>query len=153
MESNNEPIRVLLDTQLYIFGHSKVDKSAERLLSFLTDHRTEFVVLLSEDLLDQIRRVARRVRGKDWAGEILTMIWSSFLTEVVTLPREQLDEVPSQFPDIPTEDIGVFLTAKLGRADVMVSDNRKFVRSAAASQNLFTCLTVEEFLSQYTHQG
>ena len=152
MGSNNKPIRVLLDTQLYIFGYSRADASTRRFLAFLSEYRSQYAILLSEDLLDQIRRVARRVRGKDWAGEILTMIWTSFSTEVVTLPREQIDEVPSQFPDIPTEDIGIFLTAKLGQADVMVSDNRKFVRAAAASQNLFTCLTVDEFLNQYIHR-
>lgn len=122
------------------------------MLAFLSEYRSQYVILLSEDLLDQIRRVARRVRGKDWAGEILTTIWINFSTEVVTLTPEQVSGITERFPNIPAEDIGVFLTAELGQADVMVSDNRKFVRAAAASQNLFTCLTVDEFLNQYIHR-
>lgn len=43
----------------------------------------------------------------------------------------------------------IYLAAIVGEIDVLVSENREFVRQAAAAQNLFDCLTMQEFLERY----
>ncbi|MBP7998060.1 MAG: PIN domain-containing protein [Chloroflexi bacterium] len=146
-------MRVLLDTHIFIWGYLHPQSPSTNLLQLLRDHPEQFTLLFSDELLEQIRRVGRRVGGRRWVGGVLARIWQDFVIEMVEITEDDLIDVSREFPSVPSEDMGIFLIAYRGKADVMVSNNRKFVRNAAASQNLFTCLTVEEFLSQYTHQG
>lgn len=144
-------MRVLLDTHVYIWGYLQSPSPSVQLLTLLQNQPEKYIVLFSDELLEQLRRVGRRIGGKDWSGGILSRIWQDFVIQMVEIGADDLYRIRQDFPDIPAEDIGVFLTAELGQADVLVSNNRKFVRAAAAAQNLFTCLTVDEFLSQYAN--
>ncbi|WP_260441214.1 hypothetical protein [Microcystis aeruginosa] len=35
-------------------------------------------VIISEELINQITRVAKRLKNKDWSGEIIGRIWQNF---------------------------------------------------------------------------
>jgi predicted nucleic acid-binding protein len=143
-------MRILLDTHVFIWGYLHSPSPSIQLLTLLRNQPEKYTILFSEELLEQLCRVGRRVGGKDWVGGILSRIWQDFAIQMVEIDVADLYRIQQDFPDIPAEDVGVFLTAKLGQADVLVSNNRKFVRAAAAAQHLFACLTVEEFLSQFS---
>jgi predicted nucleic acid-binding protein len=57
--------------------------------------------------------------------------------------REKLASLNSKI--IPSEDIEIFLTAKLGKADCFVSDNRELLQAIAD----FECLTPNNFRQKY----
>jgi predicted nucleic acid-binding protein len=50
---------------------------------------------------------------------------------------------------IPREDVGVYLSAKAGQAQVFVSSNYKLIRVLAAQTGDFECFTPEEFIKEY----
>ena len=68
------PIRVLVDTNIFIVGFLGLSQREEdvesQVLRQLADQQ-QFTLLFSNELSDQIRRVAHRVGGKDWAGLLL----------------------------------------------------------------------------------
>ncbi|HEY9703215.1 MAG TPA: hypothetical protein V6C58_12250 [Allocoleopsis sp.] len=71
--------------------------------------------------------------NKDKAGFVLSIIWSRLNIYYVT-PNQQwynlLNEI-SMRGNIPTEDIEIFLTAKLGDTDCFVSGNRELIKAIA----------------------
>jgi hypothetical protein len=142
-------LRLLVDTQIFLLGYARSFPPASDVLQLLRNRREEFTLLFSEELIDQIRRVGRRVGGKDWAGLILSRIWQDFAVEMIHVPPDPLETVKELGFVMPAEDVAVFLTAWLGNAQMMVSENREFVREAAAAQSLFSCLSAEEFLALY----
>jgi predicted nucleic acid-binding protein len=142
-------VRVVLDTNVFIFGYSEGEGvEVEKQILQRLSNNPRFVLLLSVELEDQILRVAKRVRDKDWAGLLRYLLWSDFNVEFVFLPPvESLQPMHGEAMEtIPRKDRLIFLTALLGNADYLVSNNRAFVRSAAEKQNLFKCVTPEEFL-------
>jgi hypothetical protein len=143
------PVRVLLDTQIYILGYTEFDVSAVEVLKILRGSQDEYIVLLSVELIDQIRRVGRRVGGKDWAGWILNKIWQEYRVELVALPERPQALMESQSFSLPSEDILIFFTGWIGRADLLVSENREFVRAAAIAQKLFDCYSAQEFVDRF----
>ena len=139
--------RVMLDTNVYILGYGDPHSVSARVLDFLHNN-PDFEILLSNEIVDEIRRVARRVGGKDWAGAILNRIWRDLNLEIVALPDERQDLWEQYMNLIPREDLDIFLTASLGLADLFVSSNRELIRSAATQMG-FRCLTPAEFLERY----
>ena len=150
------PIRVLVDTNIFIVGFlglSQQEESVEsQILRQLADQR-RFTLLFSNELSDQIRRVARRVGGKDWTGLLLNFIWQTFNIEIVLIP--ELIEVFERYKGkIPSEDILVFVTATLGQANCLISRNHEFIRRAVAEQDASECLAPAEFLAKHlTREG
>ncbi len=145
-------IRVLADTNVFIVGFLGLNQQEEsvesQILRQLADQR-RFTLLFSNELSDQIRRVARRVGGKDWAGLLLNLIWQTFDIEIVPIP--ELIEVFERYKGkIPDEDILIFVTAVLGQADCLISRNHEFVRRAVAEQDAFECLEPAEFLAKFS---
>jgi predicted nucleic acid-binding protein len=145
-------IRVLADTNVFIVGFlglSQQEANVEsQVLRQLADQR-RFTLLFSNELSDQIRRVARRVGGRDWAGLLLNFIWQTFNIEII--PTPELIEVFERYEGkIPSEDILIFMTAMLGQADCLVSRNHEFVRRAMAEQDAFECLEPAEFLARFS---
>lgn len=141
-------MRVLVDTQILIWGMGRVDLAASVLQVIRQEPHT---LILSLPLQDQIRRVGRRLGGKDWAGSILMHLWKSYQIDFVQVTQADVVSFHQQYPDlVPREDIGIFLTAVHGRADIMISENHAFVRQAAEAQNLFTCLNMEDFLTDWS---
>lgn len=68
-------MRLFLDTNIFILGASIAESPSALILDWLGFDGRErpdgVSVLISAELQDQIRRVARRVGGKNWAGEII----------------------------------------------------------------------------------
>ncbi len=141
------PSRLLLDTNVFILGFLDLDSPEGRILRILVDH-PDVTLNLSDELVAQIRRVARRTGGKDWAGYLLSRIWQDYPIEYVLVSADEKRELEAQ-ADIPREDIGIYLAALRGQAECLVSANHELVRQAAARQHLFECLTPEEFLRTY----
>jgi predicted nucleic acid-binding protein len=137
----------MLDTNVYILGFQR--RVGDEWLTLQRVRQRQDVIVFSRELEDQIRRVGRRVSGKDYTSLILNAIWRDLTVDYVLLPDEPF-EVAQQFaPGIPTEDVLVFLTAVLGRAECLVSINREFLAHSAAAQRAFRCLTPTEFLAIY----
>lgn len=71
------PIRVLVDTNIFIVGFLGLSQREEnvesQVLRQLAD-QWRFTLLLSSELRDQFRRVAHRVGGKDWVGLRLNFV-------------------------------------------------------------------------------
>ncbi|MCB0085191.1 MAG: hypothetical protein KDE47_29830 [Caldilineaceae bacterium] len=140
--------RVLLDTNIFITGYRRPDSLEGQVLKELSN-RSELTLVLSFPLEDQIRRVGRRIGGKDWAGLILSRIWLDFNVEYIGLPENPLDGAQKMAPTIPREDLLIFLTAVRGQVNLFISGNREFMRQAAVEQHLFTCMTPGEFLASH----
>ncbi len=141
------PARLLLDTNVFILGFLDLDGPEGRLLRALADH-PRVTLILSNEVVAQIRRVARRTGGKDWAGHLLSRVWQDYAIEYVTVLADEKRELAAR-TDIPREDIGIYMTALQGRAECFVSANRELVQQAAARQRLFECLSPQEFLDKY----
>ncbi len=141
------PSPILLDTNIFILGHlDPTSPEATTLDQIAASKGVELV--LSNELVDQIRRVARRVGGKEWAGLLINRLWQDFTILFVTISDEEKRAVESA-TEIPREDIGIYLAAIQGGVQCMVSSNHEFVRQTAKAQNLFECLTSPEFNQKY----
>jgi predicted nucleic acid-binding protein len=80
------PVRIFLDTNVFILGAANPDEPEGIILRWagFETGNSEVEVVMSDEVLDQIRRVGRRLRGKDWAGELLTRyLFSALKTPVV----------------------------------------------------------------------
>ena len=141
------PSRLFLDTNVFILGFLDPNGPEGRILQALMDH-PDVTLILSDELVTQIRRVARRTRGKDWAGYLLNRIWQDYPIEYVMVSVQEKHELEIQ-ADIPREDVGIYLTALRGQAECFVSANHELVQQAAIRQHLFKCLTPGEFLAKY----
>lgn len=148
------PKRLFLDTNVYIVGVA-IDNSPEaRLLDWAGFGRDDATreqlveVILSEALVEQIARVARRLQHKDWAGAILSEIWQRMNVQFVMLDPAEVEQVEAE-GIIPREDVTVFLSATTGRADCFVSANHKLIRVLAEQTGLFRCFTPEEFVAEF----
>jgi predicted nucleic acid-binding protein len=139
-------MRVLLDTNIFIIGFLELDSPEGKLLQKLAE-TVEVNLIFSNDLEEQIRRVGKRLKSKDWVGQLLNRIWRDYHVEYVHITLEEMSEVEA-ITDIPREDIGIYLTALRGRADYFVSANRELLQEAAIRQNRFVCLTAEDFVDQ-----
>lgn len=142
--------RILLDTNIFITGYRNQASPEGRVLNAVRND-SDAILLLSLALEDQVRRVARRIGGKDWTGLILSRIWHDFRVEYVSIPNNPLSVAEQLGLEIPREDWLIYLTAVEGRTTILISGNRRFLRQAAKQQSLFSCLTPIEFLAQLNH--
>ena len=150
---NQPPLCIFLDTNIYIIGAAVEGSTEAKILTWAgfgnneaeISKRSE--VILSEALIEQITHVARRLRNKDWAGEILSEIWHSMNIRFVVLDPDEVLRLESQ-GEIPREDVTMYLSAKAGDADCFVSANYKLVRALAERTGEFLCFTPEEFISK-----
>jgi hypothetical protein len=144
-------MRVFLDTNGYIVGAAFPESAEAAILEWAGFDGTTppaVEVVVSEALFEQIRAVARRVRGKDWAGEILMRLWRYMRIRFVIIDPAESTQLTQQ-GTIPREDVEIFLAARQGGADLFVSANRELVRAAAAQTGAFRCLSAEDFVAQY----
>ena len=143
--------RLFLDTNVYILG-SNDSQSDEGLiltwLGFRQSKSSDIEVVISQELLDQVSRVAKRLRSKDWSGELIDRIWQNLNVHYVLLEASALATLEQQ-AIVPREDIGVYLTAKVGKANCFVSSNHKLIRSLVQETQEFECLTPSEFVEKY----
>ena len=146
--SDEVPLRLLLDTNIFILGFLDIDSSEAKLLALL-ETIPELTLIFSNDLEQQIRWVGRRLQNSDWVGLLLHYIWSTFQIDYIHITLEEMAEIET-VSDIPREDIGIYLTALRGKADYLISANHQLLKEAAAKQNSFRCLNAEAFLGKYT---
>jgi predicted nucleic acid-binding protein len=145
-------MRIFLDTNIYIIGQLMPMSSEEKILTELGFYKTSYPlgieVIISQDLLNQILRVGKRLQGKDWASKLVDQIWCNlnclFIPETFEMQVEGQKILEANF--IPSEDIFIYLTAKYGRADYFVSGNRELLKAIAD----FECLTPEDFITKYS---
>jgi predicted nucleic acid-binding protein len=118
--------RIFLDTNVYIVGAADPSCPEGKILEFLGfEEKNENApeVVISKELVEQILRVGKRLKGKDWAGKLMARVWQNFNLVYVLLDAQEISEVEAL--QIPREDIGVYLTAKQGKAECFVSSNHK----------------------------
>jgi predicted nucleic acid-binding protein len=145
------PERIFLETNVLIIGSAYPDSHEADILRWAGFGQTEpgpVEVIVSEELFQEIRRVARRLRHKDWAGELLGHIWQDFRLRYVMIDSKDLDALMGSGA-IPSEDTGVFLTARVGLAQCFVSANHELITTIAQRTGEFECLTPAEFVEKY----
>lgn len=151
---NPPPAIIFLDTNVYVIGAAIDDSPEAQILDWAgfggdqneVDQRV--AVILSDALTEQITRVARRLRHKDWAGEILSEIWHGMNVRFVVLDPDDVRKVEIQ-GEIPREDVTMYLSAKVGQADCFISANHKLIRALVARSGDFLCYTPTEFIEQF----
>ena len=145
--AESRPKRVMFDTNVPIVSALDRQSVERQVLNWLAA-QSDITILMSKELSDQILRVGKRIGGKDWAGWIHYTVWRDYTTEFVEIPTA-VKELVERSTSIPREDIAVFLTALLGKADCFISANHELVKESAAIQDAFECLTPEEFYHKY----
>jgi predicted nucleic acid-binding protein len=105
-------------------------------------------VIISEELVDQILRVAKRLRHKNWGGEILGRIWQKFKVDYILLSNADYEQVHN-LAVILREDQGVYLTASKGKAQCFISTNHELIRTLVKETGEFECLFPQDFVEQY----
>lgn len=142
---NGLPGRVFLDTNVYITGGDDPASPEARLLRWLDAGLVEIVI--SNDLIDQIVRVGRRVHGKDWASALVQRLWKLNVQHVL-LDADELVALETS-GQIPREDAAMYLTARAGRVQCFISANRELVRALVEKTKDFECLTPADFAQKY----
>jgi predicted nucleic acid-binding protein len=145
----NIPQRIFLDTNIYIIGvanENSYERKILELVGFLKPSSIEIIV--SEELLDQILRVSKRLHNKDWGSQIVARIWQQLQVIYVNFTSEEWLKI-EELGLIPREDIGVYLTASKGETQCFVSSNYKLIRCLVQETKEFECLTPQEFVNKY----
>lgn len=76
--------RIVLDTNVYILGFQR--RAGDEWLTLQRVQQRHDVIVFSRELEDQIRRVGRRVGGKDYVSLIFNTIWRNLTVDYVLLP-------------------------------------------------------------------
>jgi len=74
------PSRIFLDTNVYIVGVANPTSAEWKILQWLgfESRRSEAAeVVISAEVIEQILRVAKRLKNKDWAGSVVARIWQN----------------------------------------------------------------------------
>jgi len=145
------PKRVFLDTNIYIIGASDPASAEGRILRWagFDGLETDVEIVMSDEVLDQIRRVGRRVAGKDWAGDLLARLWRNLKLAYVKVTAEEVVELANAQPSIPREDLIVYLTARNGAAECFVSYNHELITTLASTHQEFESVKPEDFVRLY----
>jgi hypothetical protein len=87
--------------------------------------------------------------GKDWAGELLMRMWRDLRLDYVAVDWATVETLDEAECSIPREDLVIYLTAKAGAIQCLVSANHEPVAALAAATGAFECLKPDEFVSRY----
>jgi len=70
------PELIFLDTNIFIFGALDPDSDENKILSVLQKDRNpnRLSVIVSQELIDQILRVGKRLQNKNWASDLLARL-------------------------------------------------------------------------------
>ncbi len=90
--------RIFLDTNIYIIGQLKPLSPAEQILKWLgyytPNNQPSIKVIISQELINQILRVGKRLQGKDWAAKTVDQIWQNlnclFIPETIEMKAEAI---------------------------------------------------------------
>ncbi|NJO78784.1 MAG: hypothetical protein HC827_09805 [Cyanobacteria bacterium RM1_2_2] len=143
-------LRLFLDTNIYILGAVNSTTSEGQILIWLEqlESSSQVELVVSEELLDQVARVAKRLTNKDQAGRLINRILKYPRIFYVSFNNDEIGFWLNQ-GTIPSEDVEIYLTAKTGDAQCFVSSNRKLIRTLVTETKEFECLTPEEFIKKY----
>ena len=147
------PKSIFLDTNIYILGALDLASDENKILSLLindgnSDRQTR--VIFSQELIDQILRVGKRLQNKDWSSGLLTRLWQQLQVDFIFVEDQDIQAI-ADAGVIPREDAGIYLTAKQGKAQCFVSRNYKLIRALVEQTEEFECFTPIEFLQKYAH--
>lgn len=126
---NTPPARLFLDTNVFIIVAALSESAEAKILHWAGYAQPEpgpVEIVVSGELFEQILRVGRRLQNKDWGSQIVGRIWNDLSCVFVTLPENEYADLGN--PNIPREDIGIYLTALNGKAECFVSSNREAAR-------------------------
>jgi len=142
-------VKVLLDTNVYIVAAldlaGDVESAEVKIIKAAIDQK--FKVVITKELQEQIINVAKRVGNKDWASRLITLIWAEI--RPIFIPQTYYKDLMRIYKNkVPRKDLAIFVAALAGNVDYLVSENRDFIRDAAKAQNIFKCLTPEEFVRE-----
>jgi len=145
------PQKLFLDTNVYIIG-TTLPESPEAVIldwiGFFELTNADIEVVISDALIDQILRVGCRVKDKDYSGELIARLWRNVSVHHVSLKERDVQELYGA-KWLPREDVTVYLTAQIGKADCFISANHKLIRVLVAETRAFECLTPDEFVAKY----
>ncbi|MDX1521131.1 MAG: PIN domain-containing protein [Anaerolineae bacterium] len=141
------PKRILLDTNVFILAHLDGESPEGRILAAISTHPS-VTLILSNEIMEQIQRVSRRVGGKDWTGLLINRVWQDFSIDFVTVSIEEKRAIEAKI-NIPREDIGIYITAIRGNIDCLISSNHEFVQQTAKVQNLFETMSARAFVEKF----
>ncbi|MGV2387430.1 MAG UNVERIFIED_CONTAM: hypothetical protein LVR29_01045 [Microcystis novacekii LVE1205-3] len=147
------PELIFLDTNVYLIGAVELESPEGLILQWLgweAPNDNPVVVIISEELIDQIIRVAKRLKNKDWSGEIIGRIWQNFKFFYVQIDDFELAEMEA-LGVIPREDVGVYLTAKVGQSQSLITfisliPNWLSVRISSFSSSIIASVVVSKVL-------
>jgi len=145
------PESIFLDTNIFIFGALDPDSDENKILSILQKDRNReqtITVIVSQELIEQILRVGKRLQNKDWASDLLARLWEQLQVDFIFVDDRDVQAI-ADAGIIPREDAGVYLTAKQGKVECFVSRNYKLIRALVEQTEEFECLTPSEFLQKY----
>jgi predicted nucleic acid-binding protein len=143
------PNSIFFDTNIYIFAALDLDSEESKILSLLEiNSNWQTKVIFSQELIDQILRVGKRLQNKDWSSSLLAKLWQQLQIDFIFVDDQDVQAI-ADAGIIPREDAGVYLTAKQGKAECFVSRNYKLIRALVEQTEEFECLTPKEFLQKY----
>ncbi len=143
------PNSIFFDTNIYIFAALDINSEESKILSLLeTDSNRQTKVIFSQELIDQILRVGKRLQNKDWSSSLLARLWQQLPIDFIFVDDQDI-QVIVDAGVIPREDAGVYLTARQGKVECFVSRNYKLIRALVEQTEEFECLTPSEFLQKY----
>ncbi|MFN9866695.1 MAG: hypothetical protein ACK568_06355 [Pseudanabaena sp.] len=115
----NSPERIFLDTNIYIIGTQAPESDEGKILQAIGYNGGEnkiitSTIILSPELIDQIRRVAKYLWGKDRSGFVLSRVFKYLNLSYITPNQDwQLQsQQKRQTKQIHLEDIEIFLRSK-----------------------------------------
>jgi predicted nucleic acid-binding protein len=151
-QAERQPLKVVLDTNIFIQGFrdlaAREATSEAQILRACTLRKGEVQLIFSAELMEQILRVARRLKGKDWAGLLRYLLLADYNISLVS--DVMVTQLKAKHQEsVPRKDLGIFAAALAGEAKVLISANRKFLKQAAEHQALFRCLEPTAFVQEF----
>jgi hypothetical protein len=114
--------RIFLDTNIYIIGQLQPNSSEEIILSWLGFYQplksSELKVIISQELINQILRVSKRIQGKDWGSKIVDQIWLGLQLDY------DLDIAQDNLGEIIICNKIYFFTQDVGRAKICIKTEK-----------------------------
>jgi len=98
------PESIFLDTNIFIFGALDPDSDENKILSILQKDRNReqtITVIVSQELIEQILRVGKRLQNKDWASDLLARLWEQLQVDFIFVDDRDVQAI-SLFGDALT---------------------------------------------------
>ena len=142
-------MRVLIDTNVYVIAALDLARNFEssEVKVIKAAINRKFRVVITKEIQEQILRVAKRVGGKDFASRLVALIWSEI--KPIFIPQTYYKTLMRIYEDkIPRKDLAIFTAALVADVDYLISENRELLKKSAEVQDIFDCLTSEEFIDK-----